>query len=449
MLGTSTHPIGVARTPLGVLLRTSGGKSRALRSGQCLVGSDPANDLVIDEKTVSRRHLKIELCPEGVRITDMGSRNGTFVGGQRIERATVNLGTQIHLGTASVFVDSDVDALESIAPLATSTYRGLVGGSLAMRRLYARLTRLEGSLVSVLVLGESGVGKELIARALHDGSRVADGPFVSLNCGALPRELVASELFGHKRGAFTGSVEARRGVFQRADRGTLFLDELGELPLDVQPALLRVLETGELSPVGSDEVTRVRVRVVAATNRTLPEDVKSGRFREDLFYRLAVVTLAVPPLRERLEDVESLADQIREKCGIPPLSREVVQALSSRVWPGNVRELRNAIQAYGALGELPAAAATTEKPLDSALADTITLDRPFAEQKEALYERFTRAYLQKLMAQTGGNQTAAAKISGLSRPYLGKLLFKLRLAARSATDGVDGGVDDGADDDEG
>jgi DNA-binding NtrC family response regulator len=297
-----------------------------------------------------------------------------------------------------------------------------------MRRIFALLARLEGSLATVLVEGESGVGKEEIARALHEGSPVAAGPLVAVNCGALPRELVSSELFGHRRGAFTGATENRKGAFETADGGTLFLDEIGELPLDVQPMLLRVLETGELRPLGDEKDRHVRVRIVAATNRDLEREVREGRFREDLFYRLAVVRVAVPPLRARLEDVEPLAQRFASAFGLGPLPSDVIERLRSRAWPGNARELRNAVQAWGALGTFPEGGRTMAGALDIALRELVDPSKPLAAQRDELADRFTKLYLEALMRRTNGNQTAAARIADMDRGYLGKLLQKFGLA---------------------
>lgn len=274
--------------------------------------------------------------------------------------------------------------------------------------------------------GESGVGKELIARALHEGSSVASGPHVVVNCGAIPRDLVSSELFGHRRGAFTGAVDTRKGAFESADGGTIFLDEIGELPLDVQPVLLRVLETGEVRPVGGD-AKHVRVRVVAATNRDLAEEVRAGRFREDLYYRLAVVQIVVPPLRDRVEDIEVLARRFAVTAGQPDLPPDVLEQIKSRPFPGNVRELRNVVQAWAALGTLPEPSRAREGELERMLADLIDVGSAYADQKEQLNEIFTRVYLQTLLAHTGGNQTQAAKLAGLDRSYLGRLVVKYGL----------------------
>jgi DNA-binding NtrC family response regulator len=417
-----------AARPLGAVLRVVDARAKPatfkLGAGLCIVGAGADADIVIHEPTVSRKHLSLELCPEGVAVTDLESRNGTFYLGQRVSKITLSLGTRIRVGgTASIVIDADDESLRSAAVYAEDEYRGMVGRSLVMRRLFALLARLEGSLVSVLVTGESGAGKELVAHALHSGSPVANGPSVVVNCGAIPRDLVASELFGHKRGAFTGAVENRKGAFENADGGTLFLDEIGELPLDLQPVLLRALEMGEVRPVGG-EPRRVRVRVVAATNRDLADAVKLGRFREDLFYRLAVVRIHVPPLRERVEDVDLLARRFAVAIGVPRIPDDVLGQLQARSYPGNVRELRNVVQAWAALGALPEPERMLANELERVLADLVDVNRPYPDQKEHVAEVFTRVYLQALIAHTGGNQTQAARLAGLDRSYLGKLLVK-------------------------
>jgi two-component system, NtrC family, response regulator GlrR len=398
-----------------------------LQKGFCVVGAGSKADVIVADPEVSRRHVQLSLVPEGVQVEDLGSRNGTFYLGQRVERMTLALGSRLRIGSTEIALEVDPEALVTGEGDEPTAYRGLAGGSAAMRKLFARLTRLEGSLVNVLIEGESGVGKELIASALHQGSALAAETLVTLNCGALPRELIASELFGHKKGAFTGAVDARSGAFERADGGTLFLDEIGELPLDVQPMLLRALESGEVTPVGGDAPKRVKVRVIAATNRDLSDEVNGGRFREDLFFRLAVVTLVIPPLRERSDDVALLASAFARAEGMGPLDDDVLAELASRPWPGNVRELKNAIRAYAALGDLPderRAQLRAGDDLDRALAKLVDPSRPYAEQKDEIAARFSRIYLELVLRKTGGNQTEAARIAGLDRGYLGKLLNK-------------------------
>jgi DNA-binding NtrC family response regulator len=426
--------------PIAAVVRVQGARATPsllrLKAGGCILGSGPTADIVIAEPTVSRVHVELGLVAEGVTVTDLGSRNGTFYQGQRVEKMVLALGGRIQVGAVTVAIDADVDALAQVPDFEGSFYRGIVGVSLPIRRLFAVLTRLEGSLATVLVEGDSGVGKELVARALHDGSSVASGPFVAVNCGAIPRELVASELFGHRRGAFSGALDARRGAFESADGGTLFLDEIGELPLEVQPVLLRALELGEIRAVGDDQSKHVKVRMVAATNRNLESEVRANRFRQDLFYRLAVVRLSVPSLRERPEDIEPLARRFAQNAGLGDLPPTVIEQLKGRAWPGNVRELSNAIQAYAALGTLPQAPVRMSN-LEQAFQEMVDVTRPYADQKDDVTDRFTRVYLGLLMAHTGGNQSVAARMAGLNRSYLGRLLVKHGLSRGSISDDED------------
>jgi transcriptional regulator with GAF, ATPase, and Fis domain len=414
--------------PLGVVVEVVVGRGAPSRlrlgADPLVVGAGPDAGLILDDPAVSRAHVELSLAPEGVAVRDLGSRNGTHYLGQRIERAVLTLGSRLRIGGAELALSPDVQGLSSAPDVADAGYRGLVGASPAMRRLLAVLVRLEGSLVNVLVEGESGVGKELVAQALHAGSRVTAGPLVAVNCGALGRELVASELFGHRRGAFTGAVEHRVGAFQAADGGTLFLDEIGELPLDVQPMLLRALESGEIKPLGGHEACSVKVRVIAATNRDLEAEIAAGRFREDLFYRLAVVRIGVPPLRERPEDIEVLAKKFAVEAGVGALPADVLAELAAQRWPGNARELRNAVHAFAALGALAEARAPGDDELRAALRRAVDPARPYQEAKDEFTGLFTRIYLEKLLARTGGNQSEAARVSGVERSYLGKLLVK-------------------------
>ena len=420
--------VGPASLALPAVVVISGAVAQPARyrleRGSCIVGAGSQADVIVDDPEVSRRHVELSLVPEGVLVADLGSRNGTFYLGQRVERMTLALGSRLKIGSAELRLEVDPDALTDSGDAPTE-YRGLRGASVPMRELFARLARLEGSLVNVLIQGESGVGKELIASALHQGSSLAAQSLVTLNCGALPRELVASELFGHNKGAFTGAYDDRAGAFERADGGTLFLDEIGELPLDVQPMLLRALEAGEVTRVGGNDPKRVKVRVIAATNRDLSDEVAANRFREDLYFRLAVVTLEVPPLRERAADIPLLAATFAEAEGLGKLPDDVVAELATRPWPGNVRELKNAIRAFAALGEVPdPTRARAGNDLDGAIAMVVDPSRPYAEQKDEIAARFTRIYLEQIMQKAGGNQTEAARIAGLDRGYLGRLLVK-------------------------
>jgi DNA-binding NtrC family response regulator len=417
--------------PLGAVIRVIGVPAAPARyqltQGRCVLGAGSRADVLIQHDTVSRAHLELELVPEGVMVTDLGSRNGTFYLGQRVEKMVLGLGSRIQLGTVEVVIDADTESLPAGDERGAGTplgHRGLVGTSAAMRRLCAVLMRLEGSLVNVLIEGESGSGKELIARAIHQGSNVGDGPLVVVNCGAIPRELIASELFGHRRGAFTGAHDDRVGAFENAHGGTLFLDEVGELPLEAQPALLRALEAGEVQRLGDSSLRKVKVRIVAATNRELEDDVRLGRFREDLFYRLAVVRLGVAPLRERREDIPLLARHFASESGLPVLPEEVVARFRAHSWPGNVRELRNAVHAYLAVGILPGDPRPGEGELEAAVRNVLDVRRPYAELKEAFLHGFTKTYLDMLLTMTGANQSEAARVSGLDRGYLGRMLVR-------------------------
>jgi DNA-binding NtrC family response regulator len=425
--------------PLGALIRVVDAPavpaSFRLRAGRCVIGSAPGCDVVVSAPTVSRTHVELSLVPEGVRVHDLGSTNGTWWSGQRVETLVLPLGGRCTVGATTVAIELDREALEEAPRFEGEEYRGIVGTSPPMRKLLAILERLEGSLATVLIEGESGVGKERVAHALHHGSPVAAGPFVAVNCGALPRQLVASELFGHKRGAFSGASEARRGAFESADGGTLFLDEIGELPLDVQPMLLRALETGEVRPLGEDRTRMVRTRIVAATNRDLEAEVRVGHFRQDLFYRLAIVRLRVPPLRERPEDIEPLVLHFARSAGLSSVDPRLMAELRARTWPGNARELANAIVAYGALGALPEPPSPVSHDLVPLLAPLVDVRRPYAEQKDALVEAFTKTYLVALMAAANQNQSKAARMAGLSRNYLLRVLARYGLGRTSDDDG--------------
>lgn len=419
----------VAPLPALVTVKRAGGAVTPpfrLKRGSCVIGAGSSADLLIEDDTVSRAHVRLEVVPEGVLVEDLNSRNGTFYLGQRIERMTLALGATIRLGTVEVTIEPD-RAVLSPSEGGPDRYGDLVTGSPTMRGLFATLQRLEGSLASVLILGESGTGKELIARAIHNHSSVAEGPFIAVNCGALQRDLVRSELFGHKRGAFTGALQEHRGAFRAADGGTLFLDEIGDLPAEVQPMLLRALEERAIVPVGGTQAEPVKVRVLAATHKALDESVRAGTLREDLYYRLVVVTLNVPSLRERREDVPVLARLFAERFGAAELPDEVMAALCRHSWPGNVRELRHAVESYVAIGQLPPALRprqASEGDVQRVLGSMIDLEQDYQTLKEQFLNQFTSAYLERLMDHCGGNVSQAARLSGLERSYLNKLAHK-------------------------
>ncbi|MFL5311585.1 MAG: sigma-54-dependent transcriptional regulator [Myxococcales bacterium] len=306
--------------------------------------------------------------------------------------------------------------------------RSIVGDGPAMHRLLETISRVAPKDITLLICGETGTGKELIASLVHAQSHRAARPLVRFNCAAIPRDLAEAELFGHTRGAFTGAVQARRGFFAEANGGTLVLDEIGELPLSVQAKLLRALQEGEIQPVGAGRVDRVDVRVVACTHRALAEEVRAGRFREDLYYRLAVLELVVPPLREHREDIPALATEFArryaERFGMQAvrLAPELLDALQRMDWPGNVRQLENAVARILALstgGEigLEAFAAASAVPAADAEGPEATLS--LREQLDAV----ERSLIQRTMAAVGGNQSEAARRLGLNR---GSLIERLK-----------------------
>ncbi len=374
-----------------------------------------------------RACTSFKLVPGVVSAVDEGIHSGTFSREQHLRSEVLAPGCPIRLGHVALAFERDFRALDDDVPAARRGYGGLIGSSPPMRDLFAMLERLESSLISVLVSGESGTGKELVARAIHDHSAVSAGPYVAINCGTLDRSLVRAELFGHAKGAFTGASEAREGVFERANGGTLFLDEVGELPLDVQPMLLRALELGVITRLGENRERPVQVRVISATHRALDELVNEGAFREDLFYRLVVVRVGIPPLRERPEDIPTLVHHFAEQAGSSEVPLDTVARWRERTWPGNVRELRNAVRSYVALGgfEPPSPGA---RPIDlrAALQRFVDVKRPYAELKDALVERFVQVYLETLLEHTQGNQSQAARLSGIERSHLNRMLRRVR-----------------------
>ena len=405
------------------------GKSLVSTGEETSIGTDPGNDLVLTDRSVSRHHLAIRATPRGLELRDLGSTNGTVLGGYRVMSALVEPGALIGCGRTVLRLDATGEEVrESLS--AREEFGRAIGVSAAMRRVFTLMERFAPADGTVLLEGETGTGKELLAQAIHDASGRASGPFVVVNCGAIPVTLIESELFGHVRGAFTGATEARRGAFEAARGGTLFLDEIGELPLAVQPVLLRVLENRTVKRVGDDRRIPVDVRVVAATHRDLRQEVNRSRFRADLYYRLAVLRLRVPPLRERREDIPVLVRHFCEQMagagaeGEPPptLPDELVTALAAQSWPGNVRELRSAVQRAILLGD----AAEWQDPLARARAEAepnpiVDLGQTFGDAKERATARWESAYVRKLIEMFGGNLTRAARAVGMSRNHLRQL----------------------------
>ncbi len=393
------------------------------------IGSAEGSTLRLSDPSVSRFHLSLEATTAGVSVVDHGSTNGTFAGNVRIERATIPPGSTLVLGATTLRVG---DApLGSVEVHGEDSLGGVVGCSPAMRRLMAQVTKAAASEVSVLVHGESGTGKELVARALHDLGPRTKGPFITVDCGSIAPTLIASELFGHEKGAFTGADRAHVGAFEAAHGGTLFLDEIGELQPAIQATLLGALERRRIRKVGSRAEIDIDVRVVSATHRDLRAEVNASTFRLDLYYRLAVVTLVIPPLRDRPEDVPLLVEHFLRDSGFDGpvaslISPPAMAAIQKLHFAGNVRELRNLIEAAVAMNEPPdIAGASVAQPKAVSLATDLAL--PYKDARAQLLDHFEGQYLDALMERAGGNVSQAARIAKMTRSHLSELLAKRRL----------------------
>lgn len=386
------------------------------------VGTARDNALALGDFTVSRYHLEVTAGAGGIVVVDLGSTNGTFVGAVRVERAVVPPGTLVRLGGTTIrFEDAERRRVPAATPIALE---GLVASSASMLRLFADIDRVAAAPTSVLIVGESGTGKERVAEAVHARSR-RGGPLVTIDCGALPSSLLASELFGHERGAFTGADRAHVGAFERAAGGTVFLDEIGELPPADQASLLGVLERRRFRRVGGSVEVEVGARVIAATNRDLRAEVNNGRFRHDLYHRLAVVVLRLPPLRERREEIPLLVEHFARELGVAgaiesTFAADVMARWQRHPWPGNIRELRNAVESALVVGP-----AMFEEQVAAAAQGVGS----YKDLRAAHVREFELDYLTRLMAEAEGNVSKAARIAKMDRSHLIDLLQRHNLKA--------------------
>ena len=383
------------------------------------VGTAEDNAVRLRDPTVSRYHVEIAPSREGIRVRDLGSTNGTFLGSARLEAAIVPRGTQLRIGDTVILVDAA--EARSASSIGEEGLPGLVIESDAMREIAKRVRSIAALSSPVLVQGETGTGKELVTRAIHDLSATKDGPFVVVDCGALPAALLEAELFGHEKGAFTGAERVRKGAFERAAGGSVFLDEVGELPLVAQASLLGVLERKSFRRIGGDHEIRSTARVLAATNRDLRQEVNRGTFRADLYYRLAVGRIGVPPLRERPEEIPALARHFaREIAGSDAaIDESVAAALARSSWPGNVRELRGAVERVIAFGPAEAGVSQTDAPPFEPRETERAEETPrYRDAKAAAIASFERAFLTKLLDESGQNVSEAARRARMDRPYL-------------------------------
>ena len=390
------------------------------------VGTSEDCDLRLTDPTVSRYHVELRAADDGVHVRDLRSSNGTWIGVVRVQACVVPPGTELRLGDSVVCVD-DGGAGERDDASGDEAIEGVIAESPAMRAVVRAVRRVAPTTASVLLLGETGTGKEVIARAIHACSTRAERPFVVVDCASMAPSLIASELFGHERGAFTGADRKHAGAFERADGGTVFLDEVGELPAELQPTLLGVLERRRFRRVGGEKEVAVDVRVIAATHRDLRESTNTGTFRADLYFRLAAVRIVLPALRERREDLAPLvAHFVASLTGDPtrsPFDAAALAALARHPFAGNVRELRNVVESALAMGELsleePRAASGAPAPQPE-LATT----ESYREARQRALDAFERGYLGALIGASRGNASDAARRAQMDRAYLLSLLKK-------------------------
>jgi DNA-binding NtrC family response regulator len=386
-----------------------------------VVGRNEACDLVLDDRKVSAVHMELVATERGVRVRDLGSRNGTFLGDTRIGEVYLLKTTTLSIGESLMeFAPSNP---EQVTVPDVAEFGPLVGTSAVMRSVFEKLAKAAPTELTVLVTGETGSGKELVAAAIHQASPRANKPFVVVDCGAIPATLAESALFGHERGSFTGAVDKRVSPFIEADGGTIFLDELGELPLDVQPKLLRALAEQRIKAVGSNNYRPVNVRVIAATRRDLVREVNAGTFRSDLYFRVAQFRVELPPLRQRLEDIPALVRRMMadlgDKHAYNRVTSDSLERLMRHDWPGNVRELRNVVAVAMAFAkDGPIDLAQHLAPLAQASESTPTRGRTFQDAKREVLARFEREYFTALYAECGGNVSEIGRRAAMERAHV-------------------------------
>ncbi len=385
------------------------GKEFVIDKGLLRIGSKKENDVVIEDNTVSRFHAQIEEKKGQYIIKDLNSTNGTFVDDLRVSEAFLNEGSIIRLGNTGLRFIPVEEKIE-LTPSKKDRFGDIVGKSSKMKEVFGILEKVSKTDATILISGETGTGKELVAKAIHKNSLRARNPFVVIDCGSIVRSLIESELFGHEKGAFTGAASARQGAFETAHTGTIFLDEIGELELEMQPRLLRVLEEREVRRVGSTKTMPVDVRIIAATNRDLSKEIKAGRLREDLFYRLSVIQIELPSLRKRKDDIPLLIDffikesKTRKVKGAAP---ETLKILANYNWPGNIRELRNVIDRAIALG-----ASDYIEPKDLILLKPS--EKQTADLSGKTLEEIEKSAIMQTLKANKGNKTTTAKALGIA-----------------------------------
>jgi len=403
------------------------GQVFTLSPGRQVVGKSPDSDIVLADVTVSRQHFEIQNEGERYVVKDLGSTNGTMIDGAEVKEAYLRPGMLIKAGEVVLRFETEYDPVR-IVPSEKDSFGGLLGRSVRMREIFAMLQKVAATEATLLLLGGTGTGKGEAVRALHEKSKRRKGPLVVVDCGAVARNLIESELFGHVKGAFTGATGLRKGALEISKNGTLFIDELDDLPLELQPKLLRAIEERVFVRLGANQPIKFEARIVAASKKDLWKEVAEGRFREDLYFRLSVVTIRLPPLRERPEDIEMLFDHFSEGKGLKfsDLDEAAQKRWLSHSWPGNVRELRNAVERSLALDGDGLAASSSTPAAAPATRDGLVpeYDLPFKKAKEKLLDSFEQQYVRRLMARTSGGVAGAAREAGIDRKYLYKLMEK-------------------------
>jgi transcriptional regulator with PAS, ATPase and Fis domain len=427
----------VRKTKLLVISGPLQGREYFVNRDTYTIGSGDHNDLVIGDSTVSKRHCEIIVEESGYQIRDLDSTNGTMVQGVRVSSAHLAPGAEIQIGKSRIVFCPLQDSND--IPLSSKEAFGkMLGRSIPMRRIFYLAETYSPSDATIMITGETGTGKEVLAEEIHNHSNRKNKPFIVIDCAAISKDLMESEIFGHVKGSFTGANSDRQGAFELADGGTVFLDEIGDLLPDLQPKLLRVLEKREIRRVGSNDLRKIDVRIISATNRNLANEVNENRFREDLYYRLSVVHLELPPLRRRKDDIPLIVKKFLTTLhGDDALSQVAdldvtMDVLKRHEWPGNVRELRNLVElafysekrpvdlsSFLSFGSLRAGRKPNDEPDMS-----FTTDRPFKDAKNDLIEEFEKAYLNDLLARNRQNISQSAREAGIERAYLQRLIRK-------------------------
>jgi transcriptional regulator with GAF, ATPase, and Fis domain len=445
------------KTKVVVVSGPEAGREFELTKARVGGGRSIINDIPLSDKAVSGTHFEIVGEDDGYRLIDLNSTNGTFIGEVRIKEVYLRPGISFRAGHTELRFQPLQEVVE-IALSPKDRFDSVIGASVKMREIFATLEKVAPSDLTVMLTGETGTGKELVARSIHNLSPRRNKPFVVLDCGAIPRELIESTLFGHEKGAFTGAVGQHKGCFEQAQSGTIFLDEIGELDIALQPKLLRVLENRECKRVGGDKLIKVDVRVLAATNRDLRKMVNQGTFREDLYFRLSVILVESPPVRERREDIPQLvhhflAEVAKRRAMSMNIAVDAMSALMGHDWPGNVRELRNVVERAASLCDSPtitradlvfgrdttfASSQLSSPRADGGGAAGIGSINPaflapgvtFKDAKQQVLDEFERVYLGELLNRNHGNITRSAHEAGLTRYHLRELLKRHGLSVK-------------------